>query len=137
MVHRSIGEVSHGAHGEAADPGRFAVASCARRVSIGRRVTASVSGLDRLDKQMTIGQMQGKFQLHIMSCCGHCVHEDAPDQVAAAIAQFLVRYQLTVPLEDFPRFAAATVAPVRPPMVRADSTVPAYRAGIRRRAEAG
>jgi hypothetical protein len=62
-----------------------------------------LAGMDRLDKELTIGQMQGvfpsvtfncitllllvvpmsvyitgKFQLKVLGNVGHCVHEDAP-----------------------------------------------------------
>ncbi|EDQ92563.1 uncharacterized protein MONBRDRAFT_35614 [Monosiga brevicollis MX1] len=53
-----------------------------------------LAGVDRLDKELTIGQMQGKFQLQLMANCGHSVHEDAPGQAAAAIADFLARFKL-------------------------------------------
>ena len=54
-------------------------------------------GVDRLDKELTIAQMQGehvyvvstlmmfvcvgKFQMTVLSGCGHTVHEDTPDKV--------------------------------------------------------
>ncbi|KAG8522835.1 Protein phosphatase methylesterase 1, partial [Galemys pyrenaicus] len=39
-----------------------------------------LAGVDRLDKDLTIGQMQGKFQMQVLPQCGHAVHEDAPDK---------------------------------------------------------
>ncbi|XP_065187550.1 protein phosphatase methylesterase 1-like [Sycon ciliatum] len=53
-----------------------------------------LAGVDRLDKEMTIAHMQGKFQMQVLPEVGHCVHEDAPDKVADAVATFLVRYKL-------------------------------------------
>ncbi|EPQ08328.1 Protein phosphatase methylesterase 1 [Myotis brandtii] len=50
-----------------------------------------LAGVDRLDKDLTIGQMQGKFQMQVLPQCGHAVHEDAPDKVAEAVATFLIR----------------------------------------------
>ncbi|XP_077817494.1 protein phosphatase methylesterase 1 isoform X5 [Macaca mulatta] len=41
-----------------------------------------LAGVDRLDKDLTIGQMQGKFQMQVLPQCGHAVHEDAPDKVS-------------------------------------------------------
>ncbi|KAA3676850.1 uncharacterized protein DEA37_0014571 [Paragonimus westermani] len=41
-----------------------------------------IAGVDRLDKELTIGQMQGKFQLHVFPKCGHAVHEDVPDKIS-------------------------------------------------------
>ena len=37
-------------------------------------------GVDRLDRDLTIGQMQGKFQMQVLPQCGHAVHEDQPTQ---------------------------------------------------------
>ncbi|KAM6907244.1 protein phosphatase methylesterase 1 isoform 2-T2 [Xenentodon cancila] len=54
-----------------------------------------LAGVDRLDKDLTIGQMQGKFQMQVLSQCGHAVHEDAPEKVADALATFMVRHKFT------------------------------------------
>lgn len=54
-----------------------------------------LAGVDRLDKTLTIGQMQGKFQLHIFPKCGHAVQEDSPEKVAECLARFLVRNRFT------------------------------------------
>jgi protein phosphatase methylesterase 1 len=35
-----------------------------------------LAGTDRLDKDLTIAQMQGKFQLKVLSKCGHTIQED-------------------------------------------------------------
>jgi protein phosphatase methylesterase 1 len=35
-----------------------------------------LAGTDRLDKELTIAQMQGKFQLALLPACGHAIHED-------------------------------------------------------------
>ncbi|OXB69724.1 UNVERIFIED_CONTAM: hypothetical protein H355_012608, partial [Colinus virginianus] len=59
------------------------------------------SGVDRLDKDLTIGQMQGKFQMQVLPQCGHAVHEDAPDKVAEAVATFLIRHRFTEPIGGF------------------------------------
>ena len=52
-----------------------------------------LAGTDRLDKDLTIGQMQGKFQMKILPACGHIVQEDAPEKVAAALMEFVDRNQ--------------------------------------------
>ncbi|XP_028656158.1 protein phosphatase methylesterase 1 isoform X2 [Erpetoichthys calabaricus] len=54
-----------------------------------------LAGVDRLDKDLTIGQMQGKFQMQVLPQCGHAVHEDAPEKVAEALAAFMVRHKFT------------------------------------------
>lgn len=60
-----------------------------------------LAGVDRLDKELTVGQMQGKFQLQVLSACGHAVQEDIPDKVAEAVATFLVRHKYAEPTVDF------------------------------------
>lgn len=35
-----------------------------------------LAGTDRLDKELTIAQMQGKFQLTVLPTCGHTIQED-------------------------------------------------------------
>merc|ERR1719427_179189 len=41
-----------------------------------------LAGVDRLDRELTVGQMQGKFQMQVLPQVGHTVHEDSPDRVA-------------------------------------------------------
>ncbi|XP_011636709.1 protein phosphatase methylesterase 1 [Pogonomyrmex barbatus] len=62
-----------------------------------------LAGVDRLDRELTVGQMQGKFQMQVLPACGHAVHEDVPDKVAEAIATFMVRNKFAEPASDFPR----------------------------------
>lgn len=47
-----------------------------------------LAGTDRLDKELMIGQMQGKFQLVVVPEAGHFVQEDAPGRVAEVVAEF-------------------------------------------------
>ncbi|XP_070281717.1 protein phosphatase methylesterase 1 isoform X1 [Myotis yumanensis] len=60
-----------------------------------------LAGVDRLDKDLTIGQMQGKFQMQVLPQCGHAVHEDAPDKVAEAVATFLIRNRFAESIGGF------------------------------------
>lgn len=62
-----------------------------------------LAGVDRLDKDLTIGQMQGKFQMQVLPQCGHAVHEDSPERVAEVLATFLVRFKVAEPTADFHR----------------------------------
>ncbi|KKY30518.1 putative protein phosphatase methylesterase 1 [Diaporthe ampelina] len=50
-----------------------------------------LAGTDRLDKELTIGQMQGKYALHIFPEAGHFVHEDVPENTAMVIVDFYKR----------------------------------------------
>lgn len=45
-----------------------------------------LAGTDRLDKPLTIGQMQGKYQLHVFAETGHFVQEDIPVGLAKLVS---------------------------------------------------
>lgn len=49
-----------------------------------------IAGTDRLDKLLTIGQIQGKYQLEILKC-GHLIQEDLPNDVADLCVKFYDR----------------------------------------------
>ena len=51
-----------------------------------------LAGHDRLDKTLTIAQMQGKFQMAVVPDSGHAIHEDQPRLVADKICAFLERH---------------------------------------------
>ncbi|WWC64436.1 uncharacterized protein I303_107046 [Kwoniella dejecticola CBS 10117] len=59
---------------------RFLEAKCARMLVL--------AGQERLDKELMVGQMQGKFQLEVMPDTGHYLHEDNPSSLASTIVQF-------------------------------------------------
>ena len=44
-----------------------------------------LAGSERMDKELTIAQMQGKFALVVIENCGHVIQEDQPRQVAEAV----------------------------------------------------
>jgi len=62
-----------------------------------------LAGVDRLDRDLTVGQMQGKFQMQILPQAGHAVHEDVPEKVADILSTFLVRNKFAKPLDNFNR----------------------------------
>ncbi|KAJ1030642.1 hypothetical protein NDA18_001881 [Ustilago nuda] len=47
-----------------------------------------LAGTDRLDKELMIGQMQGKYQLEVIADVGHSLHEDAPERTAKVLVDF-------------------------------------------------
>lgn len=60
-----------------------------------------LAGTDRLDKDLMVGQMQGKYQLIVFQESGHFVQEDAPDKTALSLIDFWKRNDKvnnTVPL---------------------------------------
>ncbi|KAK7580213.1 hypothetical protein V9T40_000842 [Parthenolecanium corni] len=60
-----------------------------------------LANIDRLDRDLTVGQMQGKFAMHILSKVGHAVHEDEPAQVAEIVANFIVRNKFSEAKDNF------------------------------------
>ena len=54
-----------------------------------------LAGTDRLDTELTIGQMQGKYQMTVFPDVGHCLHEDAPERLAALVLDFWKRNDRT------------------------------------------
>ncbi|XP_056164893.1 uncharacterized protein LOC115686801 isoform X2 [Syzygium oleosum] len=48
-----------------------------------------LAGTDRLDRSLTIGQMQGKFQMVVVRHTGHAIQEDVPDEFASLILNFI------------------------------------------------
>lgn len=50
-----------------------------------------LAGTDRLDTELTIGQMQGKYNLQVFPEAGHFIHEDLPEQTAISLADFYKR----------------------------------------------
>ncbi|KAL4872701.1 hypothetical protein BDV12DRAFT_161363 [Aspergillus spectabilis] len=50
-----------------------------------------LAGTDRLDKELMIGQMQGKYQLQVFPDAGHFLHEDQPARTAQILVDFYKR----------------------------------------------
>ena len=50
-----------------------------------------LAGTDRLDKDLMIGQMQGKYQLQVFPEAGHFIHEDQAAKTAMVVADFYRR----------------------------------------------
>ncbi|KAL0351266.1 UNVERIFIED_CONTAM: protein phosphatase methylesterase 1 [Sesamum calycinum] len=53
-----------------------------------------LAGTDRLDRTLTIGQMQGKFQMVVVRHTGHAIQEDVPDEFANLILNFISRNRI-------------------------------------------
>ncbi|XP_077231821.1 esterase/lipase/thioesterase family protein [Tasmannia lanceolata] len=53
-----------------------------------------LAGTDRLDRSLTIGQMQGKFQMVVVRHTGHAIQEDAPDEFASLVINFVTRNRI-------------------------------------------
>ncbi|XP_031248779.1 protein phosphatase methylesterase 1-like isoform X2 [Pistacia vera] len=53
-----------------------------------------LAGTDRLDRSLTIGQMQGKFQMVVVRHTGHAIQEDSPEEFATLILNFISRNRI-------------------------------------------
>ncbi|KAL5713236.1 protein phosphatase methylesterase-1 [Ranunculus cassubicifolius] len=53
-----------------------------------------LAGTDRLDRSLTIGQMQGKFQMVVVRHTGHAIQEDVPDEFASLVLNFISRNRI-------------------------------------------
>nr|TKW04541.1 hypothetical protein SEVIR_7G117100v2 [Setaria viridis] len=53
-----------------------------------------LAGTDRLDRALTIGQMQGKFQMVVVRHTGHAIQEDVPEEFASHILNFISRNKI-------------------------------------------
>ena len=54
-----------------------------------------LAGIERMDKDLTIAQMQGKYKLSIMRNVGHIMHEDKPDEAMRFIKDFIHTFRIT------------------------------------------
>ncbi|XP_038890780.1 protein phosphatase methylesterase 1 isoform X3 [Benincasa hispida] len=53
-----------------------------------------LAGTDRLDRTLTIGQMQGKFQMVVVRHTGHAIQEDTPEEFSNLILNFISRNRI-------------------------------------------
>lgn len=56
--------------------------------------TLVIASNDRMDKELTIAQMQGKFHLASMFEVGHTIQEDAPDELAKKVSEFITTFKI-------------------------------------------
>lgn len=57
-----------------------------------------LAGCERMDKELTIAHMQGKFSMLVIEDCGHVIQEDQSGAVAKAFRDVIAR--LKVPLHS-------------------------------------
>ncbi len=53
-----------------------------------------LAGSDRMDKELIIGHMQGKFKLDIIPHVGHVIQEDNPRKLAQTVAGLVVAFKI-------------------------------------------
>jgi len=56
-----------------------------------------LAGTDRLDKELMLGQMMGKFQLVVIPGTGHMIQEDDPSKLAEILIEFWRRNERVIP----------------------------------------
>lgn len=49
---------------------------------------------DRMDKELTIAHMQGRFKMVVIDNVGHVIQEDNPKEVAAAFKTYLDKFNI-------------------------------------------
>ena len=62
--------------------------------------TLMLAGIERMDKELTIAQMQGKYKLSILRDVGHIIHEDEPEKVMKIIDDFIKTFRITPQLSQ-------------------------------------
>ena len=62
--------------------------------------TLMLAGIERMDKDLTIAQMQGKYKLSILRGVGHIMHEDKPEEVMKVIKDFITTFRITPKEEE-------------------------------------
>ena len=53
-----------------------------------------LAGSDRMDKELTIAQMQGKFKLVVVDYVGHVIHEDQTKKVAQVFHDLMAQFRI-------------------------------------------
>lgn len=53
-----------------------------------------LAGSDRMDKELTIAQMQGKFKIEVVPDVGHVVQEDNPKRLAKSFTNFVTTFRI-------------------------------------------
>ena len=56
--------------------------------------TLLLAGSERMDKELTVAHMQGKFKMVVIDNVGHVIHEDRADKVAETFHTFLQQFHI-------------------------------------------
>ena len=59
-----------------------------------------LAGAERMDKELTIAQMQGKFKLKVIYDTGHSIQEDNFVETGKACYHFLENFKIPLSLSD-------------------------------------
>ncbi len=72
-----------------------------------------LAGSDRMDKELTIAQMQGKFKLVVMNNVGHVIQEDQPKKVAAVFKDFLEIFRIPLKYNEMKVVMSVSGKPIQ------------------------
>lgn len=53
-----------------------------------------LAGAERMDTDLTVAHMQGKYEMHVIADCGHVIQEDQPAIVCQKIMDFIERRKI-------------------------------------------
>ena len=53
-----------------------------------------LAGSERMDKELTVAHMAGKFKMVVIENVGHGIQEDNPGSVAQCFSQFLTQFHI-------------------------------------------
>lgn len=53
-----------------------------------------LAGSERMDRELTVAHMQGRYQMDVVADCGHVIQEDQPGIVAEKILEFIDRRKI-------------------------------------------
>lgn len=59
-----------------------------------------LAGSDRMDKELTIAHMQGKFKMVVIDNVGHVIQEDRPAAVAQVFLEFLNKFRIPTQVKE-------------------------------------
>ena len=59
-----------------------------------------LAGNERMDKDLTIAHMQGKFKMVVIENVGHVIQEDNPEAVAHVFLQFLEQFKIQAKFKE-------------------------------------
>ena len=53
-----------------------------------------LAGAERMDTELTVAHMQGKYEMNVIADCGHVIQEDQPAALCAKIMDFIERRKI-------------------------------------------
>lgn len=59
-----------------------------------------LAGAERMDKDLTIAQMQGKFKLSVIPDVGHLIHEDDPKSTFRNLDDFIQSFRIPATVNE-------------------------------------